>query len=116
MSAEDFLAMVCDDDFLGDPCVKTQHLLGATRWERISSTKVVGHHQLRAAHQVYTSSDLEEIKLKGHSHATNEHYYEKVDGVWKFAGLKPTVRWNEHDFEKVFKGSYVNGHAKVNGK
>ena len=27
---------------------------------------------------------------------------------WKFAGLKPTVRWNEHDFEKVFKGSYVH--------
>ena len=48
------------------------------------------------------------MKLKGHSHATNEHYYTKVDGVWKFAGLKPTVRWNEHDFEKVFKGSFVH--------
>ncbi|RDL41188.1 putative scytalone dehydratase [Venustampulla echinocandica] len=106
MSATDFMAMVTDDDFLGDPCVKTQHLLGATRWERISDTEVIGHHQLRAAHQVYTDASLKHVKLRGHSHATNEHYYRKVDGVWKFAGLKPTVRWNEHDFEKVFKGSF----------
>jgi scytalone dehydratase len=108
MSSSDFLKMVTDDDFLGDPCVKTQHLLGATRWERVSDTQVIGHHQLRAAHQVYTAPDLKTVKLKGHSHATNEHYYTKVDGVWKFAGLKPTVRWNEHDFEKVFKGSFVH--------
>ena len=50
---------------------------------------------------------FKEVKLKGHSHATNIHYYTKVGGVWKFAGLKPTVRWNEHEFEKVFKGSYA---------
>lgn len=103
--------MVTDDDFLGDPCVNTQHLLGMSRWERISDTQVIGYHQLRAAHQVYTDASKKEVKLKGHSHATNEHYYTKIDGVWKFAGLKPTVRWNErdgpNDFEKVFKGSYV---------
>jgi len=100
------MTMVTSDDFLGDPCVKTQHLLGATRWERISDTEVIGHHQLRAAHQVYTDASLKEVKLWGHSHATNEHYYRKVEGVWKFAGLKPTVRWNEGRFEEVFKGSY----------
>ncbi|TGO49993.1 hypothetical protein BCON_0194g00030 [Botryotinia convoluta] len=110
MPASQFMAMVTDDDFLGDPCVKTQHLLGATRWEKISDDYVIGHHQLRAGHQVYVNADLVEIKLKGHSHATNEHYYKKVDGVWKFAGLKPLVRWNEgdgeNDFLRVFKGSY----------
>ncbi|MCJ1476565.1 centractin- actin- protein of the dynactin complex [Lambiella insularis] len=106
MPAADFLAMVSHDDFLGDPCVKTQHLLGATRWQRVDATQVVGHHQLRAAHQVYTDGTLREVKLRGHSHATNEHYYEKVGGVWKFAGLKPTVRWNEYRFEEVFKGSF----------
>ncbi|KAF4583272.1 conidial pigment biosynthesis scytalone dehydratase Arp1 [Ophiocordyceps camponoti-floridani] len=106
MPADEFIAMVSDDDFLGDPCVKTQHLLGANRWERVSETEVIGHHQLRAAHQVYTAPDLKTVKLRGHSHATNEHYYTKVDGVWKFAGLKPDVRWNEHEFERVFKGSF----------
>ncbi|KAH0592672.1 hypothetical protein MHUMG1_09665 [Metarhizium humberi] len=107
MSADDFMAMVSNDDFLGDPCVKTQHLIGATYWERVSESKVIGHHQLRAAHQVYTSPDLKTVKLRGHSHATNEHYYVKSGGVWKFAGLKPEVRWNEYKFEEVFKGSYT---------
>ncbi|QLI71127.1 Scytalone dehydratase-like protein Arp1 [Metarhizium brunneum] len=107
MSADDFMAMVSNDDFLGDPCVKTQHLIGATYWERVSESKVIGHHQLRAAHQVYTSPDLKTVKLRGHSHATNEHYYVKSNGVWKFAGLKPEVRWNEYKFEEVFKGSYT---------
>nr|ALR81979.1 scytalone dehydratase [Scleromitrula shiraiana] len=110
MSSSDFMAMVTDPEFLGDPCVKTQHLLGASQWKKISDDYVIGYHQLRAAHQVYEEPELKNIKLKGHSHATNEHYYRKVDGVWKFAGLKPTVRWNEgdgaNDFLKVFKGSY----------
>ncbi|KAF4220795.1 hypothetical protein CNMCM8980_000378 [Aspergillus fumigatiaffinis] len=105
MSAEDYMAMVSDIDFLGDPTIKTQHLLGESWWERISDTEVIGHHQLRAAHQVYTDSTLQTVKLKGHGHATNEHYYRKIDGVWKFAGLKPTVRWNEYQFEDVFRAT-----------
>ncbi|KAI9646369.1 Pituitary homeobox 2 [Ciborinia camelliae] len=112
MPAAEFMTMIQSPDFLGDPCVKTQHLLGASRWEKISDTHVIGYHQLRAAHQVYESPDLNVVRLKGHSHATNEHHYRKVDGVWKFAGLKPTVRWNEGDaencFERVFKGSFRN--------
>lgn len=105
MPAEEYLKMVTDEDFLGDPTIKTQHLLGATWWEKISESEVIGHHQLRAAHQVYMGPDLQTVKLRGHSHATNEHYYCKVDGVWKFAGLKPNVRWNEHQFEEVFRAA-----------
>lgn len=99
------MEMITSADFLGDPTIKTQHLLGAMWWEKLSETEVIGHHQLRAAHQVYTDPSLQTVKLKGHSHATNEHYYRKVDGVWKFAGLKPTVRWNEHRFDEVFRAA-----------
>ncbi|KAL4892274.1 conidial pigment biosynthesis scytalone dehydratase Arp1 [Aspergillus ambiguus] len=105
LPAKDYVAMVASDDFLGDPTIKTQHLIGATWWEKVSQTEVIGHHQLRAAHQVYTDSNLEIVKLKGHSHATNEHYYQKVNGVWKFAGLKPTVQWNEGRFDEVFRAA-----------
>ncbi|KAF3407934.1 putative scytalone dehydratase [Talaromyces pinophilus] len=106
MTAEEYMAMVTDLGFLGDPTVKTQHLLGGTWWEKVSDTEVIGHHQLRAAHQVYTDENLKTVKVKGHGHATNEHYYRKVNGVWKFAGLKPTVRWNEYQFEDVFKACH----------
>ncbi len=104
MPAEEFVNMISSDGFLGDPLIKTQHLLGATEWERISETEVVGHHQLRAAHNRFTGPDMQKIDRRGHSHATNEHFYKRVNGVWKFAGLRPTVRWNEYDFEKIFKG------------
>lgn len=112
MSAEDFVNMISDDGFLGDPCVKTQHLLGATEWERVSDTEVIGHHQLRAAHNRFTGPDMQRVDRRGHGHATNEHFYKKVDGVWKFAGLRPTVRWNEYDFEKIFKGISFDNVAK----
>lgn len=105
MPAKEYMEMVTSKDFLGDPTIKTQHLLGGTWWEKLSDTFVIGHHQLRAAHQVYTDPSLSKVKLIGHSHATNEHYYRKVDGVWKFAGLKPTVRFNEGRFEDVFRAT-----------
>ncbi|KAJ5365810.1 Scytalone dehydratase [Penicillium concentricum] len=104
MAAEEYMAMVTHPGFLGDKTIKTQHLLGQTWWEKVSDTEVIGHHQLRAAHQVYETEALETVKLRGHSHATNEHYYRKVNGIWKFAGLKPNVRWNELRFDEVFKG------------
>ena len=41
--------------------------------------------------------------VKGHAHSTNTHWYKKIDGVWKFAGLSPDIRWFEYDFDKVFE-------------
>ena len=125
MPAEAFVSMISSDGFLGDPLVKTQHLLGATEWERVSDTEVIGHHQLRAAHLRFTDATMQRVDRRGHSHATNEHFYKKVNGVWKFAGLRPTVRFNEYDFEKIFKGIHfedvkgegngVAGEKSVNG-
>ena len=104
MSADDFLRMVSDPGFLGDPLVKTQHLLGQTWWERISETEVIGHHQLRAAHNRFTDLTFQRVDRRGHGQATNEHFYKKIDGVWKLSGVRPTPRWNEYDFEHIFKG------------
>ena len=107
MDTEDFIAMVSDPGFLGDPLLKTQHLLGATEWVKVSDTEIIGYHQLRAAHLRYTAPDHKVEEKRGHSHATNTHYYCKVDGVWKFAGLKPYIHWNEYEFESIFKGFEV---------
>lgn len=45
---------------------------------------------------------MKEVLVKGHAHSFNTHWYRKVDGVWKFAGLCPDIRWTEYDFDKVF--------------
>ena len=46
---------------------------------------------------------MKEVTVKGHAHSFNTHWYKKVDGVWKFAGLCPDIRWGEFDFDKIFE-------------
>jgi scytalone dehydratase len=104
MPADEYIKMMSDPGFLGDPLLKTQHLLGAVQWEKISNDYIIGHHQLRAGHLRFTDETHTVEAKRGHSHATNELYYRKVGGVWKFAGLKPEVRWNEYEFETIFSG------------
>ncbi|KAI7775329.1 hypothetical protein LA080_007046 [Diaporthe eres] len=126
MPAEDFIAMISDKAVLGNPLLRTQHFVGGSRWEKVSDTEVIGHHQLRVPHQVYTDATLKEVRVKGHAHSYNMHWYRKVDGVWKFAGLNPDIRWSEYEFEKVFAdgrenfgeeaGEEAAAPAKVGGK
>ena len=104
MPSNEFVAMVSNPGFVGDPLVDTQHFIGGSKFEKNSDTTATGYHQLRAAHQRYTAADKKEVEAKGHGHALIQHYYKKIDGEWKLAGLKPTVRWNEYDFGKIFKG------------
>jgi len=102
MPAKDFVAMASDPKVLGDKRLKTQHFCGASKWEKVSDTEIIGWHQLRVPHQKYTDETMSEVAVKGHAHSTNQHWYKKIDGVWKFAGLNPNIRWSEYDFDKVF--------------
>jgi scytalone dehydratase len=102
MPADDFLKMISDNAVLGNPLLKTQHFIGGTRWEKVSDDEIIGYHQLRVPHQKYTDSSMKTVAVKGHAHSTNTHWYKKVDGEWKFAGLCPNIKWFEYDFDKVF--------------
>jgi scytalone dehydratase len=101
MPVADFVGMMSSPKFLGDPLIRTQHLMGAAKYERVSETEVIGHHQIRAAHQRYCPDGVT-VENKGHGHSFIKHWYRKVDGVWKLAGLCPKVYWNEFDFDKIF--------------
>jgi scytalone dehydratase len=103
MPAAEFLQMASDPKVLGNPILKTQHFIGGSKWEKVSDTEVIGWHQLRVPHQRYTDSSMKEVAVKGHAHSTNKHWYKKIDGVWKFAGLSPDIRWGEFDFDKIFE-------------
>lgn len=98
--------MISSQTVLGSPLLKTQHFIGASRWELTSPGKAMGYHQLRVPHQKYLGDGkggLGEVDFKGHAHGSNVHWYEKVDGQWRFAGLKPEIRWGEFDFERIFE-------------
>jgi scytalone dehydratase len=120
MPADDFVAMASDPKVLGDKTLMTQHFQGASKWEKVSDNEIIGYHQLRVPHQKYTDETRKTVAVKGttletprqmsmanywtgHAHSSNTHWYKKdKDGVWKFAGLCPDIRWFEYDFDKVF--------------
>lgn len=102
MPAEEYVAMASDPHVLGDPLLQTQHFIGSSKWEYVSESEAVGWHQLRVPHQRYKDGSRTEIAVKGHAHGSNQHWYRKIDGVWKFAGLAPIIRWGEFDFDSVF--------------
>ncbi|UPK93832.1 hypothetical protein LCI18_004767 [Fusarium solani-melongenae] len=101
MAAEEYVNMISNPAMLGSPTLKTQHLTGASRYQRVSDTEIIGHHQLRVAHQIYEDNTLSKVVVKGHAHSYNKHWYKKIDGQWKFAGLAPELRWSEYDFDKI---------------
>ena len=102
LPADEYVAMASDPHVLGDPLLKTQHFIGASKWEKVSDTEVVGWHQLRVPHQRYADETKTAVAVKGHAHGTNQHWYKKVEGKWKFAGLAVEIKWGEFDLDKVF--------------
>lgn len=114
MPADDFVAMASDPNVLGDPLLMTQHFIGGSRWEKVSDTEVIGYHQLRVPHQRWTDETRTAVAVKGHAHSHNTHWYRKVEGVWKFAGLCPDIRWGEYDFDRVFEsGRAAHGEEEM---
>ena len=102
LPADEYVAMASDPHVLGDPLLKTQHFIGSSKWEKVSDTEAIGWHQLRVPHQRYTDETKTAVAVKGHAHGTNQHWYKKVDGKWKFAGLAVEIKWGEFDLDKVF--------------
>ncbi|KAL8828529.1 MAG: hypothetical protein Q9191_002539 [Dirinaria sp. TL-2023a] len=76
---------------LGDPLIQTQHLIGASKWQKVHDNFAIGHHQLRAAHQRYADPDRNHVQTKGYGYAFVQHFYSRIEGVWKLAGLKVTT-------------------------
>lgn len=100
--ATEFIEMVSAPGFLGNPRIKSSHFIGASRYEQQDESHIIGTHQMRVAHQRYTDETLSEVQRRGHASGNCTVHYRKVDGVWKWAGLLPGIRWKEHDFDKIF--------------
>jgi scytalone dehydratase len=103
MPAEQFLGMVSSPHFLGNSRIKTQHFIGASKWTQTAVNEITAQHQMRVAHQKYKDDALKEVLYQGHAHGKATVKYQKLDGVWKFAGLEPDIRWTEFDNDKIFQ-------------
>lgn len=104
LPADDFITMMKNPLFLGDPNIDSQHMLGLSKWEKLSDTEITSYHQSRAAHMRWHDG-RKAVAAKGHGHGLVTTFYRKIDDEWKWAGIETRVRWNEHEFEEVFIGT-----------
>jgi len=102
MSADEYVLMASDTKVLGNPLLMTQHFVGLSKLVQTAEDEITGHHQLRVAHQKYTDESRKVVSVKGHAHGRGDMWYKRVDGVWKWAGVRPDVRWTEYNYEDVF--------------
>ena len=99
MPRDDFINTMRRHGLVGDPHIRTQHHIGASKWEKQSDDYVIGYHQLRAAHQRYSAADMRTIESEGNGHSLIKMFYRRLQGEWKIAGMRPTVRLT--DFKKA---------------
>lgn len=96
MPRDDFVNAMRQYGFVGDQLVRTHHHIGASKWHKVSDDYVIGHHQLRASHQRFAAADLQVVQNQGSGHSVMQIFYRRLQGEWKIAGMKPTVRWHEY--------------------
>ena len=77
--------------------MKTQHLIGATKWESLSDGRVQVGLQIRVAHQRYADEDLSAVTNKGHGYGVTTHCYRKIGESWKIESCAPRLEWSEYD-------------------
>jgi scytalone dehydratase len=102
MESEEWISILSSPNFVGDPLVHTQHLLGAVIYECVTEDEVIAIHQIRAAHQRYSDPSLINVAYRGHAYGSVKHWYKRFGKNWKLAGVCPEMYWNEHDFSKIF--------------
>ncbi|OJJ07884.1 hypothetical protein ASPVEDRAFT_47077 [Aspergillus versicolor CBS 583.65] len=102
MESDAFIAWMSSPDFVGDPLVRTQHLLGAVSYEYVSEDEITAIHQIRAAHQRYSDDTLATVAYHAHGYGNIQHWYKRVEGAWKLSGLRPEMYWSENDLSKIF--------------
>ncbi|KAK0391874.1 hypothetical protein NLU13_1372 [Sarocladium strictum] len=103
ISPDDWIKHCSSPRFLGGKRLSTQHLLGGAKYIKVSDTQITAHYQIRAAHLRWKDDARSQEGLRGHGHGEVMQYCSRIDGVWKLAGWKPIVLWNEHEFDELMR-------------
>ncbi|CRG88298.1 hypothetical protein PISL3812_05327 [Talaromyces islandicus] len=97
LSPDAYAEILSSAKYLGSKRLKTQHLLGVSKWERLDDGSVKVAHQIRVAHQRYADDALSTVANKGHAHGVTTHWFRKIDGHWKLEGVAPKLEFFEYD-------------------
>lgn len=78
LTLDQFAAIIAGRKVIGDPRVKTQHLLGGGSWNSPGDGTAQVWWQLRVAHQRCEAEDMAVVINKGHGHGANQHTYKRL--------------------------------------
>ena len=101
MPSETFVEMM-SEKILGDPQVKSQHMLGESTFVKHSTSSISARYQVLAVNQRYKDDGSNEVTARSHGHGEMQFFYTCLNGKWKLSGLKAGTTWFEHQFGKVF--------------
>jgi scytalone dehydratase len=79
------------------------HHIGGSKYDRTGPDTVTGYHQVRIEYKRWKTMEKKEVEVEGQGLTMMLHYYQKINGVWKLAGVKPTGRLSNFNFEKIFR-------------
>jgi scytalone dehydratase len=104
LTADQFVKLSNNENRLGG-IVDCTHHVGASKFERIGPDTVTGHHQVFFEYKRYKNMEKknDEVEATGEGLTIMLHYYQKVDGKWKLAGVKPRVRMSQFNFPEILK-------------
>lgn len=108
MPAADFVAMMSSPGFLGDPLIRTQHFVGATKWRKTADDCILGHHQIRSTHHRFAVPPVgdnatgvkSDVAAKAHVMAIIT--YRRVGEEWRWGGIETDIHWHDGEFVKIF--------------
>ena len=92
MLAEDFVALVASPKMFGNPLLRTQHLVGASKWEKATDNEIFAYHQIRSGSVQLVDTESKVESAEKFRRVIIKHTYSKIYGHWKLAGLKPMSR------------------------
>lgn len=104
LTPDAYVAILSSPGVLGNPLLKSQHLIGSKKYELLEDGRIRVHNQIRVAHQLYNDDELTAVRNKGHGHGVAIHTYEKVEGEWKLAITASTSEWSEFDLAGLLSG------------
>ena len=92
MPRDEFVGMVSGPQMFGDKLMRTQHLVGASRWRKISEGQIQGVHQMRSKSSRSADSESGAAAMDIERCTVVEHLYVKVENQWQLGGIKPSLR------------------------
>jgi scytalone dehydratase len=112
MPASSFVKMSSNPNRLGG-IVDCIHHVGASKYDRTGPDTVTGYHQVRTEYKRWKTMEKKEVEATGQGLTIMLHYYQRVNGEWKLAGVKPLTRSNEFNFERIMNGEPGEGKSKL---